>query len=172
MESTITSNFLNMAGIYIQSGIHPAITGHGDLAYFGLDSKSEGWKRLDEHYKDLKRGVHHNKSIQDFHNEFGIDQIYRGIIIECDEYYLNTLEKAYIFHGNSNRKFNPEGWNGSGGGEGSTRHDIRYSFVHGDTLHTGDNLLLFMKTHKEIDPGGFIQLLDGRLKTYEGFSVF
>lgn len=164
-----------MAGIYLQSGIVPgAVNGPGDLGYFGLDSKSDGWKRLDEHYRYLKAGKHHNQFIQKFYDERGIGQFYRNIVVECDEYYLNTVEKAYIHYGNTNRKFNAEGWNKSGGGEGAKKYEIPFSFVHEDTtLHQGTNLLVFLKAtgQKDIDPGGFIQLHDGRLKEYNGFKL-
>jgi hypothetical protein len=163
-----------MAGIYMQSGIYSSDPGRGDFAYFGLDSNSEGWKRLDEHYKQLKAGTHKNPYIQKFYNERGNDQIYRGIVIECDEYYLNTLEKAYIYQGNSNIKNNPLGWNRSGGGEGAKKYEIPYSFLQGDTLHQGDDLLLFLKAtgQNAIDPGGFVELLDGRRKDYEGYILY
>src|SRR6185295_575641 len=155
-----------MPGIYLQSGIAPGVTGRGDLGYFGLDSNSDGWKRLDEHYRKLRNGTHSNKAIQEFYNERGIGQFYRGIIIECDEYYLNTLEKAYIYHGNTNRKHNPEGWNGSAGGEGAMKFEIPYSFASGDVIHQGTDLLLFLKASGQKDPGGFVELLDGRRKQY------
>lgn len=142
------------------------------MAYFGLDKRSDGWMRLDEHYKNLRRGRHPNVLIQDFYNDFGIDSIYRGIVMECDEYYLNTLEKAYIYHGNSNKKFNPYGWNRSGGGEGAKKYEISYSFVKDDTLHRGTDLLPFLKANNQTDPGGFIKLLDGRINEYNGFTIY
>ena len=161
-----------MAGIYLQSGIAPGVTGQGDLGYFGLDSNSDGWKRLDEHYKQLKHGTHSNKTIQRFYDERGIGQIYRGIVIECDEYYLNTLEKAYINYGNTNQKYNPEGWNKSAGGEGAKRCEIPYSFLKGETVHQGDDLLQFLKISGQKDPGGFVELLDGRRQEYEGYVLY
>lgn len=149
-----------MASIYIQSGICPAGPGgYGDYAYFGLNSNTDEWKRLNDHWTKLKKGQHTNESVQDFFNLYGEDSFYRAVVIECDEYYLNTLERAYIYHGNSNQKFNPEGWNHSAGGERAKRRQIPFSFVHGEDLHRGNDLHLFLTRPNMPDPGGFIQLL-------------
>lgn len=160
-----------MAGIYIQSGIHTELKGKGFFAYYGLDS-SDDWKRLDVHYRKLKKGTHTNKSIQNFYNQWGENQIFRGAVIECDEYYLSALEKAYIFQGDTNRKYNPYGWNGSAGGEGATPYQIPYSFIKNDIIHEGDNLLQFLTISGQSDPSGFVGLLDGRIKEYDGFSIY
>jgi hypothetical protein len=160
-----------MSCIYIQSGICPGVTGYGDLAYFGLNSNDDPYHRLDAHYKLLKKGTHTNLAIQDFFNDYGYGLIYRDIILECDPCYLNTLEKAYIHFGNSNCKINPEGWNKSRGGEGATVHQIPYSFLHSGVQYQGDDLLKFLTVSGQKEPGGFVQLLDGRLKEYEGFTL-
>jgi len=161
-----------MASIYLQSGIDSRVSGYGDLAYFGLNSNDDPWKRLDDHYRDLREGKHSNQYIQKFYNERGIGQIYRGIVIECDEYYLNTFEKAYIFHGNSNVKKNPEGWNKSAGGEGAKRNYIPYSFISGSDIFQGNDVLQFLRVTGRAEPGGFLQLLDGRLREYDGFRIY
>jgi len=162
-----------MACIYLQSGIHPSVSsGYGDFAYFGLNSNSDEWKRLDDYWSKLKKGTHSNKIIQNFFNQNGGNCFYNGIVIECEEYYLNTLERAYIYHGNSNKRFNPEGWNQSAGGEGAARNEIAFSFLHGGTLHQGNDIHWFLTRPNMPDPGGFVKLLDGRLKEYEGFVKY
>lgn len=161
-----------MASIYIQSGIAPGVAGIGDYAYFGLNSNSDPWKRLNVHYEKLRKGQHSNADIQKFYDTRGGGFIHRAIVIECDKYYLNTLEKAYIAYGNSNKKFNPEGWNHSAGGEGAKAHMIPYSFTQNGIIHQGNNLLQFLTISGQKEPGGFVELLDGRRKEYEGFTVF
>jgi len=161
-----------MASIYIQSGIAPGVTGYGDLAYFGLNSNDDSWKRLNDHYEALRKGTHSNQYIQQFYDQRGDGFIHRAVVIECDEYYLNTLEKAYIQYGNSNRKFNPEGWNKTRGGEGATAYKIPYSFTQSGVIHQGNDLLQFLTISGQKEPGGFIELLDGRRKDYEGFVLY
>jgi len=158
-----------MASIYIKSGIYPGVEGLGFFAYFGLDSSWQGYKRLQTHERDLRNKKHDNDDIQKFYDERGPDQFYNGIIIECDKYYLNTLEKSYIKWGNSNKKFNPYGWNHSSGGEGAKRNFIPYSFIKGDDIFEGNDLLQFLTISGQAEPGGFIELLDGRKKEYEGY---
>ena len=162
-----------MSSIYIQSGINPGVTGHGDLGYFGLNSNEDSWKRLDDHYSKLKKGNHSNPAIQKFYNERGDGFIHRAIIIECDEYYLNTLEKAYIYRDNTNQKLNPEGWNQTAGGEGAKAHKINYSFIKDGIIHQGNDLLQFLKqVGGGAEPAGFVELLDGRRKEYQGYTRY
>jgi hypothetical protein len=161
-----------MASIYIQSGIAPGVTGPGDLGYFGLNSNDDAWKRLDVHYAKLKKGIHSNPAIQNFYNQRGDGFIHRAIVIECDEYYLNTLEKAYIARGNTNQKFNPEGWNQTAGGEGAKANLIPYSFIKNGVVHQGNNLLQFLKIVGQAEPAGFVELLDGRRKEYDGYTRY
>ncbi|WP_309020993.1 hypothetical protein [Pelagicoccus sp. SDUM812003] len=146
-------------------------TGYGDQAYFGMTHR-DAVARLEEHFDHLKRGIHTNQYIQNYYNLKGPDQIYTGIVIECDDYYLNTLEKAYIWYGNTNRRNNPEGWNKSGGGEGAKKHLIPYSFVKDETIHQGDDLLQFLKIDGSPEPSGFIGLLDGRTNEYNGYKIY
>jgi hypothetical protein len=160
-----------MPGIYLQSGISPLATGVGDFGYFGMTHR-DAIDRLSEHFDDLKRGQHSNQYIQDFYTRNGPNQMYTQVVIECDAYYLNTLEKAYIQRENTNVKYNAEGWNKSAGGEGAKKHRIPYSFEKCGVIHQGDNLLQFLTITGLPDPSGFVMLQDGRLNEYEGFKIY
>ena len=159
------------SGINPQSGIYTGFTGLGDLAYIGLNSNSDPWKRLDVHEYKLEKGTHSNLTIQSFYDQFGIGSFYRTVLFECDSVYLNTLEKAFIHYGNTNQKFNPEGWNLTAGGEGARAYSISYSFVQSGILYSGQDILPFLISG-QMDPRGFIEVLDGRRKDYEGFILY
>jgi hypothetical protein len=161
----------NMPSIYIQSGINCQTTGLGDLGYFGLTSR-EAQARFDEHFDALKKGKHSNEYIQRYYDANGEAAVYTNVVIDCDEYYINTLEKAYIYKGNTNIKNNSEGWNKSAGGEGVKSYQIPYSFVKNDVVHQGNDLLQFLKIIKVGEPKDFVMLHDGRLKEFDGFELY
>lgn len=158
-----------MAGIYFMSGIMPVTTSLGAFDYIGL-TKREQVERLEEHLDRLEADKHSNKLIQNFYNQFGRGRLLTGAIIDCDEYYLNTLEKVYINNLNTFQGHNPDGWNKSRGGERAKNYQIPYAFESGGIYHYGDNIQLFLQQNKNLDPSGVISLLDGKIQSFDGWT--
>jgi group I intron endonuclease len=77
------------SGIYI---IENMDSGH---AYIGQSINLT--KRIRDHRSALKRGGHFNAHLQHAVNQTGIDNFSFRVLIECESFALDALEKLYIF---------------------------------------------------------------------------
>lgn len=160
-----------MAGIYFISGIAPHPLSQGSLLYLG-QTKRELVSRLEEHINNLASRNHPNGIIQDFYNQFGSQYVVTGAVIECPEYYLNTMEKSLIRYEQTYTGQNVSGWNKTKGGEGAKRYAIPYSLAHSGAIHWGNDLNQFLTENPILDPVRILEVIEGKCPEYQGWTKY
>jgi hypothetical protein len=159
-----------MSCIYLISGIYQSPGGVGDLAYLGL-TKREGLERIEEHLYKFEKDSHSNQIIQNYYNLHGKGCLLTGIVIDCPQYYLNSLERFYIADLTTYTGANPYAWNKSKGGEGAKRFCDPFLLTDGKNTHYGTELYPFLIQHKDIEPQGILKVLDGSIPEYKGWKL-
>jgi hypothetical protein len=159
-----------MSCIYLISGCQKSPGGLGDLAYLGL-TKRDGLERIEEHLYKFEHGTHSNQIVQNYYDQFGRGSLLTGIIIDCPEYYLNSIERFCIADLNTYTGDNPYGWNKSRGGEGAARYCPRFTLSDGKAVHNGNELYPFLIQHRELEPQNVLRLFDGSLFHYMGWKL-
>lgn len=94
------------------TGIYSIINNQNQKRYIGQSVEIE--ERIKRHFRELRKGIHHNKHLQSSFDKYGEDVFSFEILEECEEEELNSKEVQWIKQFDSYNS----GYNETIGGDG------------------------------------------------------